>query len=177
MKFCAFLRGVNVKGTTMKMSEVCSVFDNEGMKNVSSVLATGNILFSSDDDSDQLKLQLESVMSKHFDYEAFMFIKSAEEIEDIILQNPFEKTSANHIYVFVTSVGMEEILMDEFLNANISESEKAAIVNRTFYWQVQKGNTLDSEFGKILGKKALKDKITSRNFNTLEKITTKLKGI
>ena len=45
MKYCAFLRGVNVKGTAMKMAEVIEVFKNTGVKNVSSVLATGNILF------------------------------------------------------------------------------------------------------------------------------------
>ena len=49
MKYCAFLRGVNVKGTAMKMVEVVEVFKNAGMKNVSSVLATGNILFESEE--------------------------------------------------------------------------------------------------------------------------------
>lgn len=48
MKYCAFLRGVNVKGTNMKMAEVCEVFKKAGMVEVSSVLASGNIIFASD---------------------------------------------------------------------------------------------------------------------------------
>jgi uncharacterized protein (DUF1697 family) len=48
MKYCAFLRGVNVKGTNMKMAEVCQVFKDAGMKDVASILASGNIVFSSD---------------------------------------------------------------------------------------------------------------------------------
>ena len=36
-RYCAFLRGVNVKGTTMKMAEVCTVFENAGMISVSSM--------------------------------------------------------------------------------------------------------------------------------------------
>ena len=55
MKYCAFLRGVNVNGTAMKMAEVCDVFKKAGMKDVSSVLATGNILFESDEAPENLK--------------------------------------------------------------------------------------------------------------------------
>jgi hypothetical protein len=47
-------------------------------------------------------------------------------------------------------------------------------VNNIFYWQVPKGNTLDSTFGKILGRKSLKDQFTSRNINTFEKIIKKM---
>ena len=54
MKHCAFLRGVNVNGTAMKMAEVCYVFKKAGMKDVSSVLATGNILFESDEAPENL---------------------------------------------------------------------------------------------------------------------------
>jgi|GEM_PF-5944443 len=42
--FCAFLRGVNVKGTAMKMTDACSVFEKVGMKNVSFALASGTII-------------------------------------------------------------------------------------------------------------------------------------
>ncbi|WP_435525892.1 hypothetical protein [Chryseobacterium indoltheticum] len=45
-------------------------------------------------------------------------------------------------------------------------TKKGEIVNNIFYWQVSKGNTLDSNFGKVLGKKSLKDQFTSRNINT-----------
>ena len=62
MKYCAFLRGVNVNGTAMKMVEVCDVFKKAEMKDVSSVLATGNILFESDEAPENLKQKLE----KHF---------------------------------------------------------------------------------------------------------------
>jgi uncharacterized protein (DUF1697 family) len=55
MKYCAFLRGVNVKGTNMKMAEVCQVFKDAGMKDVASILASGNIVFSSDKKAGELK--------------------------------------------------------------------------------------------------------------------------
>ena len=81
--FCAFLRGVNVKGTNMKMADVCKVFSEAGVQNVSSVLASGNILFKSDKDSVELKKILEKAMSEHFNYDAFLFIKNEKEINEI----------------------------------------------------------------------------------------------
>ena len=173
MKYCAFLRGVNVKGTTMKMAEVCDVFKNAGMKCVVSVLASGNIIFSSDKKSEDLKVLLEKAMSEHFNYEAFLFVKSQEEIESFWNSNPFEKNVDLHIYAFVGSDEVEKILMKEFENASKTENEDGKNVNNLFYWQVPKGNTLDSTFGKILGKKNLKDQFTGRNINTFEKILKK----
>lgn len=173
MKYCAFLRGVNVKGTNMKMAEVCEVFKTAGMQNVVSVLASGNIIFTSDENVNDLKMILEKAMSKHFNYDAFLFIKSQEEIESFWNSNPFDKDENLHIYTFIGSKDVENVLMREFQDASKTENEDAKIVNGHFYWQVPKGNTLDSTFGKILGKKSLKDQFTSRNINTFEKILKK----
>ncbi len=174
MKYCAFLRGVNVKGTNMKMAEVCEVFKNAGMKEVVSVLASGNIIFSSDKKTEDLKIILEKEMSEHFNYEAFLFVKSQEEIESFWNSNPFEKNEDLHVYTFIGNKDVENVLMKEFENSSKTENEDAKIVNGNFYWQVPKGNTLDSTFGKILGKKSLKDQSTSRNVNTFEKILKKI---
>lgn len=172
MKFCAFLRGVNVNGISLKMAEVCQVFTDAGMKDVSSVLATGNIIFSSDLKPTELKVILEKALSGHFNYEAFLFLKTDGEVAEIFFKNPFTQSDDAHIYAFIGIDGVEEILLEEF-NAKKSENEKGKIVGKTFYWHVAKGNTLDSAFGKVLGKKNLKEKMTSRNLNTIEKIGKK----
>lgn len=173
MKYCAFLRGVNVNGTSMKMAEVCKVFTDAGLSEVSSVLATGNIIFTSSEKVPELKKVLERAMSEYFNYDAFLFIKSEKEVAQMMEGNPFKKSENHHIYIFTGTEGIEKILLDEFESAEKTESEKGEVVGETFYWQVPKGDTLGSSFGKILGKKSLKDKITSRNLNTIEKILKK----
>ena len=92
-------------------------------------------------------------------------------------QNPFEKADHLHIYSFVGIEGIENILMQYFEKADKFENEKGEVVGKYFYWQVPKNCTLESSFGKILGKKELKDKMTSRNNNTIEKIVHKLNSI
>lgn len=172
--YCACLRGVNVKGTNMKMAEVCAVFQNAGMRNLSSVLASGNILFSSEREKDELKSLLEKAMSEHFNYEAFLFIKDKNEVKNILMNNPFSADADFHIYGFVGIDGIEKRLMEVFEKFGQATGEEAKIVADNFYWKVPKGNTLASEFGKVLGNKKLKDSFTSRNINTFEKIFKKL---
>lgn len=159
-----------MKGTNMKMAEVCQVFTDEGMRNVASVLASGNILFTSEKNPEELKKLLEKAMSNHFSYEAFLFIKSQPEIEKFWNGNPFKKDESLHCYTFIGNNGIENVLMKEFEAAPKNQHEEAKTINNTFYWQVPKGNTLESAFGKILGKKSLKDQFTSRNINTFEKV-------
>ena len=173
MKYCAFLRGVNVNGTAMKMAEVCDVFKKAGMKDVSSVLATGNILFESDETPENLKQKVEKALSEHFHYEAFLFLKTDEEVKRILENSPFEKNENLNIYSFICNSGDENILMQEFLKTNHQEHEEAKLIKGNFYWKIPKGSTLDSEFGKILGKKSFKNILTSRNINTIEKIVNK----
>ncbi|AZB22356.1 DUF1697 domain-containing protein [Kaistella haifensis] len=173
MKYCAFLRGVNVNGTSMKMAEVCKVFSDAGTSEVSSVLATGNLIFSSDKSAADLKIILEKAMSEYFNYEAFLFIKTEIEVKAILENSPFQKLEDSHIYAFVGTENSGKMLLEEFDHSQKTENENAQIVEHIFYWQVPKGNTLDSDFGKVLGKKSLKNKITSRNLNTIEKIMKK----
>lgn len=158
----------------MKMAEVCSVFAEAGTKDVSAVLASGNILFSSEEEVEELKNTLEEAMSAHFSYEAFLFIKSKKEIEAIFRENPFETNPGYHIYSFVGVDGIEKILMSEFEKSRKAPGEAAQIIGCNFYWTVPKGNTLDSEFGNILGRKNLKNSFTSRNINTFEKVLKKI---
>lgn len=172
--YCAFLRGVNVNGTTMRMEQVCAVFEKSGMNDVASVLASGNIIFSSGKTRDGLKPLLEKAMSAYFKYDAFLFVKNKNEIEKYLLNNPFKPHPQFHVYGFAGIDGIENILMQEFKKSQKTESEEARIAGGNFYWRISKGNTLHSDFGKILGNKKLKNTFTSRNMNTFEKVLKKM---
>lgn len=174
MQYCAFLRGVNVRGTNMKMQEVCTVFENAGMQNVVSAIASGNIIFSSDKKMTELKKLLEAAMSKTFDYEASLFLLTSEDCKQIFEGNPFSIEKEMHTYVFIGIKDIETKLMEAFKKATPFQNEKAVINNGYFYWQIAKGETLGSEFSKVLGKKNMKTLFTSRNINTIEKILNKM---
>jgi uncharacterized protein (DUF1697 family) len=167
---CAFLRGVNVNGKNMKMEDVCNVFRQEAVQNVCSVLATGNILFKSTLTKAELRCNLEKRMSEYYKTDINLFIKTKEEIEIILKSVTFSAHTDLHVYVFICENGFERTLMDKFNSITPVANEKAQINNGQFYWQVSKGLTLDSGFSKILGTKQFKDRFTSRNINTIQKL-------
>jgi uncharacterized protein (DUF1697 family) len=172
--FVAFLRGVNVNGTSMKMAEVCTVFEKAGMQKVISILASGNIIFQTNLSASESKSILEKTLSSHFNYEAFLFVKTKDEVASFFENNPFKASPDFHIYSFIGDAGLDKILMDQFENVTHSVGEAAQIVGNNFYWKVSKGNTLQPGFGKILGNKKFKNLLTSRNINTFEKILKKI---
>ncbi|MEL7608939.1 MAG: DUF1697 domain-containing protein [Bacillota bacterium] len=174
--YCAFLRGVNVNGRTMKMAEVCGVFEGAGMKAVSSVLASGNIIFRSDRPVDQLRGALERAMSDHFGSQVSLFVKSAGEIAELLSAVPFAPDPGLHIYAYVCEAGFETVLMEKFREIAPLPNERAAISGGLFFWQVDKGATLDAGFSKILGHKSMRDKFTSRNIGTIQKIRDKIRA-
>lgn len=84
-KYCAFLRGVNVKGTNMKMAEVCKVSSECRSKRCFFGFGIRQYYFSSADSVENLKTKLEKELSDYFDYEAFLFIRNEAEIKAILV--------------------------------------------------------------------------------------------
>jgi uncharacterized protein (DUF1697 family) len=172
--YCAFLRGVNVNGKTMKMAEACDVLKQAGFAGVSSVLASGNLIFQSDRPQSELRCILERSLSERYSDDVRLFVKSSDEISDVIAAVPYDEEPELHIYAFICEAGFEEVLLKEFMKITPSEKESAEIHNGFFYWRCRKGATLDSGFSKILGRKDMKGKFTSRNIGTIAKIAAKM---
>ncbi len=173
-QYCALLRGVNVKGTNMKMADVCGLFTTAGMQQVSSVLASGNIIFNSDSDPEALKPLLENQLSETYQYEAHLFIVDKEALLHMRSLVPFEEDKSWHIYCFIGLKNIGTQLNVLFKASKKASEEQGSLVDEHFFWRIPKGKTLDSDFGKVLGRKVLKDQFTSRNLNTIDRIIKKM---
>ena len=146
-----------------------------GVSEVSSVQASGNIIFRSDKDKIKLKAVLESALAVHYGMEVYLFIKSFDEAESIFNSAPFDIDSQMHTYAFICDAGFEKELLGEFNKIVPGEREEASVNNNIFYWRVAKGSTLDAGFSKILGRKSMKECFISRNISSIEKIVEKMK--
>jgi len=167
---CAFLRGVNVNNRKVIMKDVCKIFTDAGMNDVSSVLATGNIIFSSPLKNAELRTMLETVLSAHYSDKIDLFVKDLKDLRIVIENDPFCSSEEFHTYVFISEKGTERDLEELFRNTVPVPDEEGVVSNGTFYWKVKKGDTLTSGFSKILGRKDLRDKFTSRNINTIKRM-------
>ncbi|RXK17940.1 DUF1697 domain-containing protein [Macrococcus sp. DPC7161] len=171
MKFVALLRGVNVNGIKIT-NQALKVSMAEIDLGVIPVLQTGNMIFDSTLPMDQLKIMIENQLSKSFHYEAFIILMTAEALKKVLQLYPFTLSDEMQPYVIFsndTSI-LNELSHHEF----DSTIEQLKLSDDYLFWTVKKRLTLDSPFGKCLGKAKYKPFMTSRNLRTIEKIIQKL---
>ncbi len=174
MKYVILLRGVNVGGRKIAMAELKKCFEKAGFKDVVTVLQTGNVILTSPKkDAGKLRQQIEALLSSTFAYPAQVFVLSPEKIKAVVENYPFKaEDSRFHRYAVFTDEGVEKELIDQAGDLD-KTIESVAAGKGVVYWRVLKGKTLESAFGKYMGKAAAHYFMTNRNVNTLEKILKK----
>src|SRR4051812_4287176 len=96
-KYVAFLRGVNVGGRIIKMTDLKQVLETAGFKEVKTVLQSGNVIFESDKtDTDKLKQQMEQALTGAFEYPAKVQVLPLEKLSQIVAANPFAAAPADY---------------------------------------------------------------------------------
>jgi len=170
-KYIALLRGINVGGRVIKMSDIVESLSELGLENIKSVLQTGNIVFQSNKSQVTLKTIIEKALSQTFDYRARVQILDFEGMIKIINNYPFTtKLTDYHDYVVFIENGLEKDIIKEKIKLDNNEQIKAG--KSSIYWRVKKGRTLATDFAKLLNSKKYKDYVTTRNLNTLNKLIT-----
>src|SRR5215213_1734235 len=92
MKYVALLRGINVGGNTMvKMETLREVFASIGFENVRTYINSGNVAFETRKSSDaKLTEAISNAIEIEFGKKIAVIVRSADEIDDIIENNPFD---------------------------------------------------------------------------------------
>ncbi|MGH7884614.1 MAG: DUF1697 domain-containing protein [Thermodesulfobacteriota bacterium] len=174
-KYVAFLRGINVGGRKkIKMAELQEAFESSGFQNIKTVLASGNVLFETPKTNTNVLIKnIEENLKKTFGFEVGVIVRTLEDIQKLVDVNPFKNikvTPQTILYVTFLSEKPNNRLNIPYESPNkdfkilsVSESEVLSVLILT-----SKFNTTDSM--KILEKEFGK-KITTRNWNTLKKIT------
>jgi uncharacterized protein (DUF1697 family) len=167
-RYAALLRGVNVGGITITMAELAAVVSGLGYADVTTVLASGNVLFTTPDAAAAAKPTLEAALRERFGYEAWVHVLPVDAIRDIIAAYPFARSADRHAYViFAVTPEVRAELLAVALDPAIEQAQAGEGV---IYWSVPKGSTLDSAMGRAQAKASYKPWLTTRNLNTLEKL-------
>lgn len=171
-RYVALLRGINVGGITIKMADLRQVFVDLGFDDVRTVLASGNVLFTSDStDVAALKATIEAGLRKAFGYEAWVFVLDTTTLAGIVEAYPFDPDRDGwHPYVMFAAgprVLADLLVVRDDLDPAI---ERIVGGDGVVYWEVERGRTLDSTFGKNTGRPKLKAVTTTRNLRTLVKL-------
>lgn len=170
MKYVLFLRGINVGGIKVPISDLRSYLEGMGLKAITTFLQTGNVVFESSQTFQVMKKSIEAMLNDKFCYQAFVQIYPHAVLSDIIRNYPFQRLDDEHGYVIFceNKEVINDLLSHEADIDHIIESIKSG--THVVYWRVPKGKTLDTSFSKIVMKPKYKATTTNRNINTLEKM-------
>ena len=167
-RYVGLLRGVNVGGVTMKMADLADVVRGLGYNDVRTVLASGNVLFTTTDAAATAKERLETALRARFGYEAWVHVLEQDRLRELAAAYPFARSADRHAYlVFVLDPGLLAELAAVEVDPTIEQTRAGGGV---LYWSTPKGSTLDSAFGKAQGSGRHKPWLTTRNLNTIEKL-------
>ncbi len=119
-EWVALLRGINVGGVNIRSAELAGLFRESGFDAVKTVLATGNVLFSSPEAAGDtaragaLRARLEELLSERFGYEARVVLEPRARIAGVAAAYPYAESAAHHAYVvFGSDPGALAALLDD----------------------------------------------------------------
>ena len=127
----AFLRGINVGGKTMvSMKELASICSHIGFENVRTYLNSGNVMFTSPLTEAELQQSLEKELSARTGKEIGVVIRNAEELGQIVKDNPFPEAVPSQVGVLLGVTPVSETITAQFV---INGREKVMPGKREVY--------------------------------------------
>jgi len=95
--YVGFLRAVNVGGTgKLPMATFKDICKRIGFTDVQTYIASGNVVFTSDQSKKQVKEALEAELYDYAGKEVGVIIRTAAELKKVLDNNPFVKEKPNH---------------------------------------------------------------------------------
>ncbi len=170
MRYAAFLRGINVGGNRLiKMEELARMFSGMGFSAVSTIIASGNVVFDSTEVEETLTTKIEQQLHEQLGYDVKILLRSIPYLQALVANNPFkDREKRFKLYVMF----LAEPPTSSLTPPSLSEEDGLAIVSvteREVYivtFELPNGRSgnltiLEKTFGKYT---------TTRNWNTIVKI-------
>jgi uncharacterized protein (DUF1697 family) len=171
--YIALLRGVNVGGITIRSADLRALFESLGFADVRTVLASGNVAFSSSKPEARpaLKRRIEQALGERFGYDAWILLLTVDELEAVVAAFPFDEAREGwHPYVLFASdaAHLAELAA---VTADLDPADDViASGGDVIYWHNRRERGVDSAFAKLAAKTRFKPTTTNRNLRTLRKL-------
>ena len=171
--YAAFLRGINVGGhRAMSMKPLARAFESLGFKEVRTLLASGNVLFSAPPASRRVSLvrKIEEKLEETFGSEISVILRSVEELQTLVDLDPFQRirvTPRTRLFVTFLPEKPRTRLKIPYLSPDksfrilrLTDGEVCSVLTLGPQWSrnLRQMDILEKEFGK---------KITTRSWSTV----------
>ena len=179
-QYVALLRGINVGGKNIiKMTDLKACFESLGFKDVRTYIQSGNVLFrAAGSDQANLTKRIENALSKAFNYESRVVVRSQKQMKAIVAKAPkgFGSDQATYRYdvIFLkdpltAAKAMKSVLTKEGV-------DEAYAGKGVLYFSRLISKATQSHLTRIIGMPVYQS-MTIRNWNTTTKLLTLMEAV
>ena len=171
--YVAFLRAINVGGHVVKMDALRGLFESLGFSNVETFIASGNVLFETNLNSN-LEKKIESKLREALGYDVATFIRRGAELKAVasykaFVQSQLEAAAASNVAFLKEPLDDKSMQKVMALKTDIDDFH---VHGRELYWLCKKKQS-ESTFSNAVLEKTLGRPSTIRGVNTIQKIVAK----
>jgi uncharacterized protein (DUF1697 family) len=167
--YVAFLRAINVGGHTVKMERLKQIFEALPIKNVSTFIASGNVLFDTPAAAIHLEASIELQLRKHLGYPVLTFIRTIPELQKVVALDPFAGEEGTVYVAFLKTKPSLEA--QRTLSAFNNDVDRFHVNGREAYWLAKAGFSGSTFTGAKLEKTL--GPATTRNITTVRKLAAR----
>ena len=171
-RYVALLRGINLGGHTVKMDRLRKLFEELGLKNVETFIASGNVIFeSASKNPAALEKKIAAHLEESLGFPAATFLRTDHELARVLEHEALGDFGAQSVYIaFLFEKPPKE--SHAKLMAHGTKIDQFHVNDREVYW-VCRTHMGDLPFFRVGIEKALGMKATLRNATTVAKLVGK----
>jgi uncharacterized protein (DUF1697 family) len=176
-RYVALLRGLNVGGHRVKMDRLRGLFEDLGFDEVTTVLASGNVIFSArSEDTLVLRAAIANRLEAELGYEVASFLRTHAEMAAISTVEPAgqpagEVSPISHYVIFLHEPASKALRLE--LEALSSETDAFHFECREVHWWIRGRLSESPLFGGAFDRATRGIPNTMRNMNTVRKLVVK----
>ena len=159
--YAALLRGINVGGVKLLMTDLARLCAGEGFDCVKTYIASGNVVFTSQKKEAAVRAALERRLEAHMGKPIPVLVRTAGELAATVAANPFPGVAGNRLLVFFLPDAPPKAVLAGVASP---DGEELAVRGRELFVHYPNG------MGRSKLKVPLWNVGTSRNLNTVAKL-------
>ena len=172
-RYVAFLRAINVGGRVVKMMELKKIFEALGLDDVSTFIASGNVIFQSPKPAASLSGQIEGALARSLGYPVVTMLRSTHEVAAAAEYEAFSPKSAGRASIYVGFMREKPVATTIRKALGLqTDVDELHVHGREVYWLARK-NFADATISAAAVEKALQTPVTFRNINTVRRLAAK----
>jgi len=174
-RYVALLRGINISGKNkVPMAELKKVFEKLDFEKVKTYLNSGNVVFSSDEDSiEKLTKLIEKAIKNKFGFDIPVFVISKDKLEDILHNAPDwwgndKKEIYDNLIFIMPPVTFSDVYNE--IGEPKEELEKIEDYKEVVFWSFSRKDYQKTNWWSKTASTNISTKLTIRTANTVRKI-------